>query len=553
MFGARCSAPVVVWLAGLWLVAGGVRAGEVERRLAAMDLEARVGQLFLVSLPDGELDAAERAWLRRVRPGGVLVFRRNAGGPARLARWTNALQAAARPGLGLLLAVDLEGGAVSRLPAAAGFVHFPPAMLVGATDQPAWAERLGRAMGRQLAAVGINMELAPVADLLGAAPNPVIGRRAFGSDPQRVGRLVAGFVRGCQRAGVAAVVKHFPGHGATATDSHHALAAVQRSRRELRRRELVPFAHGLRAGVGAVMVGHLWLAGLEPGRRRPASLSPLAIHGLLRGELGFSGPVMTDALDMKAVAGEHDLAAAALLALKAGADLLALGAAPTLEQQAAAVAALRRAVADGRLPAARVARSVRRILKLKQRFGLLRPEPVDPAAAAERVRAAAPAGLLAELAAAGITRVRDRRGLVPLAPDRRALLLVPPGLGDFGRACAGRSPALELAVLPAEAGEEDAALRARVAGFARLVLVAAAAGALERWAALLPAERLVVAAVGSPLALRAAPPAAAWLAAYSDAPAVLGALCDVLLGLRSARGRLPLELAVSADGAGEGE
>ena len=107
MFGTRCSAQVVVWLAGLWLAAGGVRAGEVERRLAAMDLEARVGQLFMVSLPDGELDAAERAWLRRVRPGGVLVFRRNAGGPARLARWSNALQAAARPGPGLLLAVDL--------------------------------------------------------------------------------------------------------------------------------------------------------------------------------------------------------------------------------------------------------------------------------------------------------------------------------------------------------------------------------------------------------------------------------------------------------------
>jgi len=300
--------------------------------------------------------------------GSVCLFASNLGSDDDRARALTAeLHAACGAGLpGVLVALDEEGGDVTRLDTARGSDLPAPAALGVADDEPL-TRAVGAALGRRLHAVGVDLDLAPVADVDADPRNPVIGVRSVGADAALVARHVAAVVEELQAAGVAACVKHFPGHGDVATDSHLGLPELAVDAATLHARELVPFRAAIAAGVEAVMSGHLRVPALDPVA--PASTSAAAT-ALLREGLGFTGVLVTDALDMAGVSGPDahgSLPSAAVAALAAGADLLCLGADKTAADLSGVVTAIEAAVADGRLPADRLGEAAGRVHALATR------------------------------------------------------------------------------------------------------------------------------------------------------------------------------------------
>lgn len=291
--------------------------------------------------------------LGHAEPGGA----GNLASPARVRALTDGLRAAA--GRPLLVGIDQEHGLISRL--TDGVTRLPSPMAFGAAADPALTEAAWRAAGAELAAIGVNVNFAPVADVLDDAGQGrgVIGSRAFGSDPQLVAGQVVATVRGLRAAGVAATLKHFPGHGNTVVDSHEELPVVPASH-PLARADLPPFTAGIEAGASLVMSGHLEVRPVEAGV--PATFSHAVVTGLLRGELGFEGVAVTDALNM-APARRWSPGEAAVRALLAGNDLLLMP--PDL---AAAHGGLLAALADGTLPRERLVEAAARVLMLKQRL-----------------------------------------------------------------------------------------------------------------------------------------------------------------------------------------
>jgi beta-N-acetylhexosaminidase len=295
-------------------------------------------------------------WLRRGLAdglGGVVLFARNVRDPEQLTALTASLRAE-RPDL--LIAVDEEGGDVTRLEATTGS-SFPGNLALGAVDDPALTRRVAAAIGGELASVGVNLDLAPVADVIVDPANPIVGVRSFGSDPQLVARHVAAFVEGLQSVGVAACAKHFPGHGETAADSHLELPTAEADRETLLARALPPFAAAVDAGVRVVMTAHIRYPALDD---EPATLSP-GLIGMLRSSLGFAGLVLTDALEMRAISGTAGLEEGGVRALDAGADALCLGADRAPSEVERVLSAILEAVRSGRLPEERVREAASRV------------------------------------------------------------------------------------------------------------------------------------------------------------------------------------------------
>ena len=291
--------------------------------------------------------------------GGVTVFGPNITSSAQLAELTGPLRSAA---VEPVIAIDEEGGDVTRIAHLAGS-RYPGNAALGAVDDVALTEAVYRALGAELAALGINVNLAPSVDVNTAADNPVIGTRSFGSDPGLVARHAAAAVTGLQAAGVAACAKHFPGHGSTRTDTHDSVAVVDAPLPLLARRDLPPFTAAIAAGVRTVMPGHLRVPELTGDL--PASLSAAALTGLLRGELGFTGVIISDALEMRAVSEPFGMPEAAVLAVAAGTDLLCLGRDQDQRSYLAVRDALAEAAAAGRLPLARLEDAAARVAELR--------------------------------------------------------------------------------------------------------------------------------------------------------------------------------------------
>jgi beta-N-acetylhexosaminidase len=365
----------------------------VARDLERMTLEEKVGQLFVANV-FGETAgttapadvAANQAMygpgirnaddlIDRYRLGGVVLFRwtNNLNRPRQIARLTNGLQRAAldQPArIPLLIATDQEHGIVSRVwpPATA----FPGSMALGATRRPADAFAAARVTARELRALGINQNYAPVADVNVNPLNPVIGVRSFGERPRLVSRLTRAAVRGTQRAGVSATVKHFPGHGDTVTDSHTGVPWIHHTREQWERIDAPPFRAGIAAGADMVMTAHVVMPELQrdcdaatQAGCDPATLDREVLTGLLRRELGFRGVVVTDALNMAGVRERYGDERIPVLALKAGVDMPMLVDTPTDSVSLdVAYRALLAAVRSGELPEARIDRSVARVLRL---------------------------------------------------------------------------------------------------------------------------------------------------------------------------------------------
>jgi beta-N-acetylhexosaminidase len=259
--------------------------------------------------------------LRRLGEGlaSVGLFGRNITSPEQLAALTAQLRAERED---VLVAIDEEGGDVTRLEVRTGS-SFPGNHALGAVDDVVLTREVAAELGRRLAACGVNLNWAPSADVNSNPANPVIGVRSFGADPELVARHTAAYVTGLQSAGVAACTKHFPGHGDTAVDSHHALPRIDVGTPVLGDRELTPFRAAITAGTRAVMSAHILVPALDP--TRPATLSPRILTALLRDELGYDGLIVTDGMEMQAVAATYGIERGSVLAIAAGADAICVG------------------------------------------------------------------------------------------------------------------------------------------------------------------------------------------------------------------------------------
>ena len=362
---------------------GGQGADAAKALLAGMTLREKVGQLFLIrpeslctALTPAQVHDASgwgvTVWaqemgerLAEYPAGGIVLFGKNLEDPVQLAQLMEGARAAAGR-VPLLFGIDEEGGQVARLANSPGFdlPRFGEMAEIGAAGDAAAAREVGGAIGGYLAQYGFSLDFAPVADLWTNPENTVIGRRAFGSDPALVSRMVAAEIEGLQEQGVLACIKHFPGHGDTEGDSHDGYVLLNRSWEQLQSRELIPFVENL-GNTDLVMVAHILLPQVTDDGL-PASLSPELIGGRLRGELGYDGLVVTDSLAMGAITERYASGESAVLAFAAGADLLLMP-----QDYAEAFDAVLSAVERGEISQQRLDESVLRILRAKEKCGLL--------------------------------------------------------------------------------------------------------------------------------------------------------------------------------------
>lgn len=386
--------------------------------LDTLTLEEKVSQLFSAraysesrSGASGPSHAELRDLVTNFGIGGLTFFQGEAQTQAVL---LNDLQR--RAAVPLLVGQDMEWGAGMRLENA---TSFPRAMAVGATGNPAYAYAIGYATAQEARAVGVHHVYAPVADINNNPFNPIINVRSFGEAPDLVSSMVASYIRGAQDGGVLATAKHFPGHGDTDTDSHADLPVLTHNRARLNMLELVPFRRAIEAGVMSVMTAHLAFPQVEASASLPSSLSPRVTQGILREDLGFEGIVVTDALDMQAVAAHFSPGEIAVRALKAGADMLLLSKDPY-----AARRAIIQAVERGELTEERIDASVLKVLKAKEWAGL-HQERIVPLATTQRVVGSeAHQALSATVAGHALTLLNNEGLVLPLHEPGRVLTTI---------------------------------------------------------------------------------------------------------------------------------
>lgn len=345
----------------------------VEAKLTEMTLREKVGQLFWVR-PEAldfslnpekkKLTQTMRQNLEQYPVGGIVAFKGNIQDESQLSSLIADFQSASK--IPMIVAVDEEGGSVARLANHEAFSlpKYKSARDIGATGDPEQARQMGRTIGSYLRAYGFNLDFAPVADVDSNPANPVIGRRAYSTDAQQAAQMVTAAVEGFHDAGMLCTVKHFPGHGDTGQDSHYGTATSYKTWEEMKATEMLPFEAGIAAGVDVVMTAHITTPNATADGL-PASLSYTMVTERLRGELGFQGVIVTDALGMNAIKNYFAPAESAVAALCAGVDVLLMP-----SDLRAAFDGVIRAVEDGTLSEERLNESVRRILTLKQKAGL---------------------------------------------------------------------------------------------------------------------------------------------------------------------------------------
>ena len=407
----------------------------VEATFKKMSLDDKVGQLVVSSInstylsSDTEIYEALTQKVSKLRVGGFHVFggtepipnvllNNNYGNivlgqPLSAASLLNRLQSLSS--IPLLNTADFEAGAGFRIQ---GATVFPRAMAVGAAGDEKLAFESARITALESRAMGVHVNFAPIADVNNNARNPVINTRAFGEQPDAVGRLASAYVRGLHAGGVLATLKHFPGHGDTDVDSHLGLPIINHPRERLEQVELAPFRAGLASGADAVMTAHIQLPALDPSEFSPATLSQPIVTGLLRGQLKFDGLIYTDSMGMDAVAKRMSPGEAAARAIKAGNDIVLHS-----PDDAAAVAGIKAAVEKGEISQAQLDASVRRVLAAKARLGLHKTRLVSLDDVPKIVGGRAHGSVAQELSKRSITLVKDDRNQVPLRVPREASVL----------------------------------------------------------------------------------------------------------------------------------
>ncbi len=519
------------------------------KALAQFSLEEKVGQLFVTGFHADAVDDQARKLIARHHVGNIVLFRRNFSTRERVQRMNEELQALMREHNGVpgFICVDQEGGMVTRL--TDPYAMVPGAMACGAGAAEAELRRLGELVGAELMDAGVNMNCAPSFDVNNNPRNPVIGVRSYGDDPERVGSLGTAMFKGLCAAGVLPVGKHFPGHGDTAQDSHLTLPVVAHDRAHVEAVELAPFLAAIRAGIPALMTTHIVFPGLD-GSGLPATMSKPILTDYLRGELGFAGLILSDCMQMKAIADQYGTPEGCVAALAAGADLVLV--CHDEDVQIASIQAVLRAVRTGALPEAVIDAHVCRVLAAKRQW-------IRPAHRLSEAELAAHRDFARELSARCVTLVHDARGLLPLrgkrvyalSPTYRGLSIAedPEGTVNFAKAC-GRRFGGAWGNFDLEAAADPAQLERVLAGCAAADAVLLGTCNVQQYPAQGELLRQIQ-ALGKPViqcALRLPydaflqPQGDALLCAYDYTPAMVDALLDVLAGERRAAGKLPVRM-----------
>jgi beta-N-acetylhexosaminidase len=511
------------------------------------ELQQLAARVLCVGFDGATPEEAPLAELAALRPGGILLFARNGTDVSATRTLVDAVCDAIGGPLRPLVAIDQEGGRVARL--RGGAVQMPSMMALGATGDADLAQRAGGAIADDLRRAGCTLDFAPVADLALEPRSPVVGTRAFGDDPAHAGRLVAAVVTGLQAGGIAATLKHFPGHGATEVDSHVAVPVVPAAAATLRARELLVFSAGIAAGARAVMSGHVIVPAFD--RENPATLSYAILTTLLRGEYGFTGVCFTDCLEMDAIARGVGTAQGAARAVAAGADCVVVS--HHLEAARAARDAIADGVKSGQIPLTRLEEAAARVDALRA----WRPEEATSVEGDVVAR---------EIARRAVTIVR---GSVRLEMERPVTIVSFEGATSGGvqghhvdhaslnlalRTRRYRSELFRVALEPDARAIAHLGELIRAQGPRQIVCVLRRAltyvGQREALEALLDAapETLVVCA-REPFDVLCAARAKRVVCTYGDEEVSIEALADAIAGRFEPSGTLPVRLAASASAA----
>lgn len=337
-----------------------------------MSLREKIGHMIMAGFPSEEITPSVCRIINEYKVSNIILFSYNLKDKNKIRSLCRELDNRIRLSTGhpALIATDQEGGVVTRLPGESPCI--PGAMLIGAAGKKEYAYEAGRITGAELKALGINMDLAPVLDINSNPANPVIGVRAYSGDAKKVEEYGLAMMNGLLEEGIAATAKHFPGHGDTSVDSHLGLPVVEKGPEELVEWELIPFMSAVKKGIPCIMTSHILFPALEP-EKIPATMSKAILTGLLREELGFQGVIITDCLEMGAIKENYGTVNAAVMAVKAGAELLCISHTAELVMQA--VRQLEEAVQKGEIPMEQIDRAVEHILKLKELYKINKNQP----------------------------------------------------------------------------------------------------------------------------------------------------------------------------------
>lgn len=547
------------------------------RALAGMSLREKVAQLFVVEVwgssghqphPRNKREygvATPAQVVREYDVGGVVYFNNsgtdNVDNPRQVAALSNGLQRAALYGASkvpLTIGIDQEGGSVTRIAGRA--TEYPSAMATGASRDVEGAKRAAAISAGELRAMGITQNFAPVADVNSNPLNPVIGTRSFAGRPDLASRMVAAQVRGYEHAdspggGVSAAVKHFPGHGDAAVDSHSGLPVIDRSEWQWRRVDLPPFRAAIDAGVDAIMTAHIAVPSLDPSGD-PATLSKPIITGILRQELGYDGVVITDSLGMRAVHERYPDSEIPVRAIEAGVDRMLMP-----NDLGGAIDAVVNAVASGRISEQRIDRSVLRILELKYRRGVVADPYVDLGAVDARVGNTRHRQAIQRLADQGPTLLRDNRGLVPLQVPEASVLVTGwsrpdyPGYPAEPVDALARQLGTSVTALPTGASPSAGEIERARESARQSELVVVLTNGLRTSSAQRELVRelraggtpVIAVAVGGPYDAGYATEVGTWLATYGWRDPTMAALAKVLDGAIPAQGKLSVDVPLGSD------
>ena len=376
----------------------------VEQMFRSLSEEQRIGQLFLIAAYSNKNEVQYKAveeLVQRYNIGGLIFFQ---GTAMKQVQLTNRYQQAAPTPL--LIATDAEWGLGMRLK---NTISYPRQMTLGALQDDTLIYKMGAEIARQLKLLGVHINFAPVMDINNNMDNPVIGRRSFGADKEKVATKGVAYLRGLQDHGICAVAKHFPGHGDTSRDSHHVLPVIPHQRQRLEQVELFPFKKAIQEHVGGIMTAHLQVPAYDPVPQCAATLSKKVITELLKKRLGFRGLVFTDALNMKGVSMHYQPGEVEVLALQAGNDVLVFP-----EDVPKAIAFIKQAISNKRLDGQEVDERVRRILRLKYQMGLHKWQPIATQSLSKRLNTSQARLLKQQLFEKAVTVVSNEQCLVPL-------------------------------------------------------------------------------------------------------------------------------------------
>ncbi|WP_325527501.1 glycoside hydrolase family 3 N-terminal domain-containing protein [Chitinophaga sp.] len=510
--------------------------------------DERIAQLIMIrahsNLGQDHINAVVKD-IQDNKVGGVIFFQ---GGPVRQANLTNYYQSISK--VPLLVAIDGEWGLGMRLDSV---ISLPRNMMIGAVQDTALAYEAGRIIGEQCKRIGIHLDFAPDVDVNNNPNNPVINDRSFGENKYQVARMGVATIKGMQDAGIMACAKHFPGHGDTNVDSHFDLPSINKTRQQLDSLELYPFREAIAAGVGSVMVAHLYIPAIDKKSNTPTSISYKAVNDLLKNELGFKGLVVTDALEMKGIAKFYSKGQESLQSLLAGNDLMILP--PTAE---GSVAAIRKAIKKGQISQAEVDERVKKVLRTKYDLGLWKPQRINTANITADLNAMTDQ-LRRRIAEQALTLVKNDKNIVPFSPamTQQKLAVVAVGAdvnNTFIDAVKAYKPSTDAFIFTArQSVEQIAPIASRIQRDYKAVIISVhnfsrrPAGNFG----LSLAQRLIVSQLqkelpsatvvfGNPYALQYWCDAPATIAAYEDDSTTQRVAADILFGKLAPKGKLPV-------------